>query len=350
MGCQQSAISYQKLALEVNLRPVTCMNFTMKFLSKIFLIVLLMSACHSMESQTKEQPADLKEEAVNTLRKILHEQQEWVKVHAAEFLIWSGYPGDVKEAYLKELERFHKKPQYRIGIWRVLAQLSNGNEAAQYKAKIVNAFLDTAGRDRIHAIETMAKLKISPLPQYPEVTGAALHSDVKSLSAYTHWAVAYTNEDSAKAAGKYFLGRLLDANGDILQRRVAAYILRNSGELDMTDWNALSDMALTLPDDAEGKVSFLNAALLTAPQEMKTSETYKNIFDSFLAFSNKKDKGIRMDIAAGLAVAGGKEHLPVLADWMRNADPTGIAADDADVQASAAYAILKILEREPVNN
>jgi len=304
-----------------------------------------MSACHPGKRETQEQPIDLKEEAVNTLRKILHEQQEWVKVHAAEFLIWSGHSGAVKDVYLKELERFHERPQYRIGIWRVLALLSNSDEAARYKTQIVNAFLDTAGRDRIHAIETMAKLKISPLPQYPEATNAALHSDVKSFSAYTHWAVAYTNADSAKAAEKYFLNRLLDANEDMLQRRVAAYVLRISGELDIEDWNALSGMVLALPDDAEGKVGFLNAALLTAPQEAKINETYKNIFNRFVAFSNKKDKGIRMDIAAGLAVAGGKEHLPVLTGWMRNADPTGKAADDADVQASAACAVLQICDR-----
>ena len=304
-----------------------------------------MSACHPRESETREQPVHVEEEAGNTLRKILHEQQEWVKVHAAEFLIWTGHPEGVKEMYIKELKQFFEKPQYRIGIWRVLAQLSNGNEAAQYKTKIVNAFLDTAGGDRIHAIETMAKLKLSPLPQYPEVTGAALHCDNKALAAYTHWAIAYTSEDSAKAAEKYFLGRLLDANEDILQRRVAAYVLRNSGELDRTDWNALSDMVLALPDDVEGKVSFLNAALLTAPQEVKISETYKNIFNRFIAFSNKKDKGIREDIGTGLAVAGGKEHLPVLTGWMRNADPTGVAADDADVQASAAYTVLQICNR-----
>jgi len=316
-----------------------------KWLQVWSMAVVLYTACNSEQKTKKMSIDELRQESVDTLRQILNEQQEWVKVHAAEFLIWSGYPGGVKEAYLKELERFHEKPQYRIGIWRVLAQLSNGNETAQYKTQIINAFLDTAGRDRIHAIETMAKLKVSPLPQYPEATDAVLHSDIKSLSAYTHWAVAYTNEDSAKAAEKYFLGRLMDANEDIVQRRVAAYVLRNSGELGMTDWNVLSDMALTLPDDAEGKVSFLNAALLTAPQQVKTSETYKNIFNRFLAFSNKKDKGIRIDIAAGLAVAGDKEQLPVLTDWMRNADPTGIVADDADVQASAAFAILKICDR-----
>lgn len=310
----------------------------------------MLSACHLRESKTKTHQVHLKEEAVDTLRKILHEQQEWVKVHAAEFLIWSGYPEGVKDIYLKELERFQEKPQYRIGIWRVLAQLSNGDESAQYKTKIVNAFLDTTGRDRIHAIETMAKLKISPLPQHPDATDAALHSDIKSLSAYTHWAIAYTNKDSAESASKYFLDRLLDANEDILQRRIAAYVLRNGNNLGMADWNALSDMALTLPDDTEGKSGFLNAALLTAPQEMKTSGTYKNIFDNFLAYTSKKDKNIKLDIASALAVTGGTEHLPLLTDWLRNTFPTGIASYDADVQASAAYAIIKICERTSVND
>lgn len=316
-----------------------------KWLRVWLLTIVLCTACNSGQKEKKMSIDEWNKEAVDTLRKVLHGQQEWVKVHAAEFLIWSGHPEGVKEVYIKELEQFYEKPQYRIGIWRVLVQLSDGIEAAQYKKQIVNAFLDTAGSDRVHAIETMAKLKISPLPQYPEATGAALHSDNKALAAYTHWAMAYTNEDSAKAARKYFLGRLLDAKEDILQRRVSAYVLRNSGVLDIKDWNVVSNMAMALPVDAEGKVSFLNAALLTAPQEIRTGEAYKNIFDRFLAFSNKKDKGIRMDIAAGLAVAGGKDDLPVLTGWMRNADPTGIATDDADVQASAAYAVLQIGNR-----
>lgn len=321
-----------------------------KWLQVWLIAVVLCTACNSGQKEKEMSVDELKKEAVDTLRKVLHGQQEWVKVHAAEFLIWTEHPEDVKEIYIKELEHFFEKPQYRIGIWRVLAQLSDSDEAAGYKKQIVNAFLDMEGKDRIHAIETMAKLKISPLPQYPEATDAALRNGVKSLGAYTHWAIAYTNEDSAKAAQKYFLGRLLDANEDILQRSVAAYVLRNSGVLNIKDWNVLSNMVLALPGDAEGKVSFLNAALLTAPQEIRTGEAYKNIFDSFIAFSNKKDKSIRMDMAAGLAVAGGKEHLPVLTGWMRNTEPTGIATDDADVQASAAYAILKICGNTSVNN
>src|SRR5690606_1997578 len=97
---------------------------------------------------------------------------------------WTGNAEGVKEAFLKELALFHQKSQYRIGIWRVLAQVSDGAEAAQYHKQIVSAFLDTAGKDRIHAIETMAKLKISPLPDYPFETQDALKSSIKGLSAY----------------------------------------------------------------------------------------------------------------------------------------------------------------------
>ncbi len=306
-----------------------------------------MIACNDSSEKTAAPVVspELKNESIQVLHTVMQTQQQWVKVHAAEFLIWTGNAEGIKQAFLKELELFNEKPQYRVGIWRVLAQVSDSAEVTQYKKQIVNAFLDTAGKDRIHAIETMAKLKMSPLPDYPFETQDALKSSVKSLSAYAHWAIAYTNADSMQSAQKYFLGRLPDANEDIVQQRIAAYVLRNSGKLKMADWDVLQSRTLMLPAGAEAEISFLNAALLTAPPEVKTGETYKKIFDRLLALSNKKDKGLRMDIAAGLAVAGSKEHLPLLTGWMRNADPTGVPADDADVQASAAYAILKIEKR-----
>lgn len=318
----------------------------MKFYIWILLMAgVAMSACNETENKKMKPDNHLKDEAINTLRNVMKEQQEWVKVHAAEFLIWTGNAQGVKEAFLKEQESFGNQPPYRIGIWRVLTQLSSGNEATQYKEQIVQAFLDTTGKDRIHAIETMAKLKVSPLPQYPTATSDALQSDIKSLAGYTHWAIAYTNADSMKAAKHYFLERLLDEKEDILLRRIAAYVLRNSGNLEVKQWTSLSEMALKLSENAEGKISFLTAALLTAPAGASDTESYKNVFQQLLSFSNKKEKGARMEVAAALAAAGTTDHLPLLESWLRNTDPTGKVADDADVQASAAFAILKIGER-----
>ncbi len=312
------------------------------FTGSLFFVTIILGAC----TQTnKNNVMDLKNEAKATLNKVLQEQQEWVKVHAAEFLIWTGNAGAVKETYLKEQELFREKPQYRIGIWRVLAQVSTGEEATQYKKQILQAFLDTTGKDRIHAIETMAKLKMSLLPEHAVITKEALDGDIKSLSAYAHWAIAYTNEDSLIAAKKYFLASLLNVNEDMLSRRIAAYVLRNSGSLEPQEWENLKNSVLSLPDDADGKISFLNATLLTAPMEERNGADYQKMVNQLLAFSAKKDKGTRMEIAAGLAAIGIEEHLPVLKNWLNNSEPTGNASDDADVQASAAYAILKIVDR-----
>ncbi|MBN8789208.1 MAG: hypothetical protein J0I84_19175 [Terrimonas sp.] len=323
----------------------------MKLLFKFFFTILIfMNACQSEQQKKKEQINILKTDAVNTLRDILKNQQGWVKVHAAEFLIWTGNPQGVKEAYLNELELFADKPQYRIGIWRVLSQLSAGEEEGKYKSLVEKAFIDTAGKDRIHAIETMAKLKMSPLPEHKAITNAALHSDIKSLSAYTHWAVAYTSEDSMKTARQFFLSRVMDTKEDLLTRRIAAYVLRNSGCLSKNDWIALSEMVVAMPKEGEGRLSFLNAALLTATENEKQTGLFEKIFDEFIVEGNRKDKAARMDIAAGLAIIGSGDHLPLLAGWMHNVDESGVAADDADVQASAAYAILKIAERISNNN
>lgn len=225
-----------------------------------------------------------------------------------------------------------------------------GGTVGKHKSEIVKAFIDTEGKDRIHAIETMTKLKISPLPEHAEIKKDALGSETKSLAAYTHWAIAYTNDDSLKPGKKYFLSKVLDINEDILTRRIVAYVLRNNGNLETEDWSLLSDMALSLPEEAEGKIDFLNAALLTALPRIRATASYNDLFNQFIAFSTRKDKAVRMDIAAGLAAMGTKAHIALLKVWMNNTDPIGIAADDADVQASAAFAVLKICERENNTN
>lgn len=306
--------------------------------------VLFCTACNSKQKEIYTD--DLKKEAVDTLRSVLHEQQEWVKVHAAEFLILTGNDEGVKDVFLQELSQFNDKLQYRIGIWRVLARLSSGLESEQYQNKIVRAFLDTAGKDRVHAIETMAKLKISPLPEYPLITENTLHSEIKNLSLYTHWAVSYTNIDSAVSAKKYFLERLLDENEEVLQQRIAAYVLRYLDTIDKEDWDLLNKRLQVFPDDSGQKAAFLNTALITAPVEIAGGEDYKRIFEQLLNLNSKKDKGTRLEIAAALSVIGNREHLPFLLNWLHQTDPLDIPSEEADVQAFAAYAILNIIDRE----
>lgn len=315
-----------------------------KYLPLWAAIIVLFSACNAVQKSNQMSADEWKQEAIDTLGRVLYEQQEWVKVHAAEFLIWSGHPGSVKEVYEKEREQFEANSPYRIGIWRVLAQVSGEVEKKQLQENIRNAFLDTSGKDRIHAVETMAKLKLSPLPEHPQVTEAALNSGIKSLEVYTRWAIAHTHADSMKTAKEYFLQRLSDDNEDDLTRRIAAYVLRNSGELSAAAWGRLVEKLQSLPAANSLRLTIANTVLVTAPTSEKTSATYKSAREIFDTYRDAADKGARIEMAATLAAVGTTDDLELLQQWMRNEKPTGKVSDDADVQASAAYAILKITE------
>lgn len=315
-----------------------------KYLSVWAAVIVLFSACNAEQKINQMSADELKKEAVDTLRRVLYEQQEWVKVHAAEFLIWSGNPEGVKDVYLKEQEAFVDKPKYRIGIWRVLAQLNTGDEKQKYQQQIIDAFIDTAGDDRVHAVETMAKLKLSPLPDHSVIAEHTLRSDVKSLSAYTKWSIAYTNEAAMKKAKQDFLESILDENEEELPKRIAAYVLRNSGVLEEAQWQKLSQFVLQLPDEASTRLSFTNAALLTASAILHKSAEFQQLKTIFYSYQSKAEKAVRIDMAAGMAELGTESDLPLLLEWLHNKKPTGNTADDADVQASAAYAILKMVK------
>jgi len=289
----------------------------------------------------------LKKEAVQTLRTVLKTQSEWVKVHAAEFLLWSGYPQGVREIYLEEEKQWGGKSPYRIGIWRVLSQAAiNAEEKKFWRDKILKAFLDTNGTDRIHAAETLAKLHISPFTEHPVRTTESLDSPVRSLSLYTRWSVAFTSQDSLLNVRKSFLEITTSRNEDAPYRKLAAYVLRNSGGLPPAEWEILAQSALNEPEGSEVKINLLNAALITTPDDASNSGLYSHVYEAFLKYKNGSKKSIQMEIAAGLAEKGNREDLPILISYLKNENPLGQDTDDADVRASASYAILKMSIRQ----
>ena len=313
-----------------------------------FIIIMATIACACNGVDNKDEYVSLQKEAVTTLQKVLQEQNEWVKVHAAEFLIWTGNAEGVKEHFIKELEQSGNQPQYRIGIRRVLAQVSKSLEKEHYQQDILQAFLDTTGKDRIHAAETLAKLKISPYITDPEKTAAALNSNDMALQGYTHWAMAYTNDSTMAKAQSYFVNNLTNPEADIVLRRISSYVLRYIGGISNEAWNTLADNILAMPDEHEEKISLLTTTIILADEQATKAEKYQSLKKMLLAFAKKNTKTARIEIANALVAKGTKADLTLLQQWLRNEIPIGINADDADVQASAAYAILSICER--VNN
>ena len=100
---------------------------------------------------------NLHRRAANVIRQVFDKEQQWVKVHAAEYLLSLGYPEGVNEGFGKELDLHGGEPQYRIGIWRVLARAANTEEERdEWIGKIHDVFKDPSSPDRLCAAETLA--------------------------------------------------------------------------------------------------------------------------------------------------------------------------------------------------
>lgn len=131
-------------------------------MQKLFLILMLLFTAFLSPVFAEAPRADaIRLNALEVLRQELNTSDGWVKVHAAEALLRLGYPEGVGEVFKQELALHGDQPQYRIGIWRVLANATVvPKEKTEWIEKVKGVFFDPAAPDRIHAAETLGKLKV----------------------------------------------------------------------------------------------------------------------------------------------------------------------------------------------
>src|SRR5690606_1155170 len=156
----------------------------------------------------------------------LFDQTSWVKVHMAEYKIWSGNAIGVEEAFLVEEKQFGSDSPYRIGIWRVLAQSSKENFSL-YRNKILEAFKDPLGADRVHAAETLAKLGLPLEELAPEAVTPIIKGEKNSLFVYTLWGMA--NSRGEEKSPNILFDFIKQQKGEKLPLMQSAYALRHYG-------------------------------------------------------------------------------------------------------------------------
>jgi hypothetical protein len=293
-------------------------------------------------------PDPVSKKALNELLMILKKQPEFIKVHAAEYLIWLGHTEEVRKEFLHENELHGDQPKYRIGIWRVLSQTEkNLQDKQQWNGKIYQAFGDLNGPDRLHASETLAKLQLSPGEKYPEATQKSLLSDNKNLQVYTLWATSYASKDSLnKNREKFIVKALNDTTVDV--RKISSYILRRMG-LNPNQWAEFAEKALAEPSASDLKLSLLTSAFIT--QSEKVQEDLKlQVRTALLKDTDQLNYAGQIEVAIALSEKGGSADLELLKKLLdKNKAKVAEDADDkqkADVRAAAAYAILKIKQRQ----
>ena len=186
----------------------------------------------------------LEKKALAELNSTLAQRQKWIKVHAAEYLIWAGYPGAALKEFLKEEKIHSNEPQYRIGIWRVLVQAEK--EPARknmWLHKIYDAYKDMDGPDRTHATETLAKLKQPVTNLFPQVTEKTHASGDRNLQTYALWASSFGSDSLIEVNRKKFIDMAL-TDTNLIIRKISAFVLRQSKGLNLQQWELLTLSAL----------------------------------------------------------------------------------------------------------
>lgn len=314
-------------------------------LSLILTIVNLFTAFNMVTYS----PSSLEKKALAELVSVLHNSQKFVKVHAAEYLIWTGHSEIALKEFLKEERLYSEEPKYRVVIWRVLAQAEQDPARKQlWIDKIYNAYKDMNGPDRTHATETLAKLKQPVSRLFPKETEETLVSQDRNLQTYALWASSFGSESLFDKNRAKFLDMAL-TDSDIIIRKISAFVLRQSKGLSLEQWERLAASALASDPAAETYVTFLVTALVTAPAGSDT-RTLEKIDEMLLDHVKYYSVGQRNELALALAEKGQEHHLKVLKGFMKNKNSAGIydesSEEAADLRAAAAYAILKINSRE----
>ncbi|MFD0832106.1 hypothetical protein [Mucilaginibacter boryungensis] len=293
--------------------------------------------------------ADQNKKALAELNLVLAQRQKFIKVHAAEYLIWTGHAQVALKEFLQQDKLYHNEPKYRITIWRVLEQADTDPvRKKKWLNNIYEAYKDMNGPDRTHATETLAKLKQPVATLFPEITAKTMAAADRNLATYALWADSYGSETRMVANREKLLNMAL-TDTNVIIRRISTFVLRKEQGLSMPQWERLVTAAMAMSKTDELYVTFLSTALVTAPAGASTHQLA--LIDALITSNIKPySVAVRTELALALAEKGTKKHLNLLMGMLENKDCEGIydpASDEgADLRAAAAFAILKINSRK----
>jgi len=285
------------------------------------------------------------DEPLSDLRSLLHTEKEWIKVHVAEFLIWENeYTDEVKNVFLEEERQFRNTPKYRIGIWRVLAQVAQTKqERWKWENKIVEVYSNPTSPDRPHAIETLAKLKHAAPGISPDWVRQIKDSVIDPFAIYRLWNAAYNQEvgmDSVRATCISLLATSIREERDELIP-VISYVFRYLKPFEIADWDKIKTVAMGFQGDESVYANLLATAWLTVPDSaVGELQPIKNRLTVFL-----DEKIHLLQVFSAFAEKGGANELNQLIRIYTEISDRNLQEYDADVHAMAAYAIVKIKGR-----
>ncbi|RQP08179.1 MAG: hypothetical protein EAS52_25570 [Parapedobacter sp.] len=309
----------------------------------IFIIVAVLVIPKKVNSETLS-PSDLKQHALNDLKKLVHTQEEWIKVHVAEFLIWENYSvNDVRKVFLGEERKHGDQPRYRIGIWRVLAQAAlTSEERESWIGRIVAVYNNPSSVDRLHAIETLAKLGVPVDASRKWVAGITV-DNIDAFTIYRLWNAAHhpdVGPDIVRATCLLLLNQLTEqGNTDLIP--TISYVLRYLKPFALNEWLQLPELQTMMRTPVAVRANLLATAWMTAP----LTEDQQILPIKNQLISMEGDPAGLQQLLHGLAKRGEADDRKTVFRLYNQVSDVNKTTYDADSHATAAYAVLKMAYR-----
>jgi SSS family solute:Na+ symporter len=270
------------------------------------------------------------EHARAELRRALHKESEFVKVHAAEALLELGLERDEVRRVFQEERRLHEsRSPYRLGIWRVLARTAvEPAERREYEEKILGSYADPGSPDAEGAVEALAKLDYA-MPeahrrQLREWSGAV----AGDRRAYGRWLLAVAGDEKDVRR----LAELL-TDPDPMTRGAAAYALRFLSERLPPDVVEQLERAADAAKPEDSRAHLAGAAFATTKDDARR-KAYRELLVTLARGGTKAEKYEALNAFADRGDAG---DVPLVAGMLGDPEP--------DVRVSAARALLMIDRR-----
>jgi len=293
--------------------------------TRLILLTALLILASSAIAATVKPDGKLHNECISNLYAALNKGNDWERVHAAEALIMAGETRLVLARFEPQADK--AAPKYRIGVWRVLFQAHKNDPAGQakYMKRIVAAFNNLNGPDRLHAVETLGKLGYSKETKY--ILQAA--NDTSSpLRVNSLWVLANTG----KAKYIQSLTACLDSP-ETTVRSDAAYALRFLPKINAATLDSLKS-ASERENISTGAGVYIASALCVQASRVGKGAGPKTEIMKYASGNNDE----KYELCACLALIGNRTDLPLLQKMLRD--------KSLDVRTGAANAILCITSRK----
>ncbi|MEC3878589.1 hypothetical protein [Parapedobacter sp. 10938] len=278
---------------------------------------------------------------LSDLHSLLYTEREWIKVHVAEFLIWKNeYVDEVKAVFLEEARQFGDIPKYRVGIWRVLAQVAlTSEERESWIGRIVAVYNNPSSVDRLHAIETLAKLGV-PVETSPEWVAGITVDHVDAFTIYKLWNAAHhpdVEPDHVRATCLLLLNQLINQDKINLIPTIS-YVLRYLKPFTLNEWLQFPDLQVMMSMPVVVRANLLATAWMTTPLigDQRTHSIKNQLM------SMEGDPAGLPQLLQGLAEQGDVDDREILFRLYNELRDIHKATYDADLHAVAAYALLNL--------